>query len=97
PSIPPCGFAVLVIPGKKAGFVPTGAVCRSCTPHACLHQPRAPQRGIGARTRQRHLAARSGSKGEAPWSPKAKSPFRKFAHSVIPVFNMNLLEKHSSA
>ena len=38
PSIPPCGFAVLVIPGKKAGFVPTGAVCRSCTLHACLHQ-----------------------------------------------------------
>ena len=31
PSIPPCGFAVLVIPGKKAGFAPTGAVCRSCT------------------------------------------------------------------
>ncbi|WP_288558977.1 hypothetical protein, partial [uncultured Victivallis sp.] len=28
---PPCGFAVLVIPGKKAGFAPTGAVCRSCT------------------------------------------------------------------
>ena len=38
PSIPPCGFAVLVIPGKKAGFVPTGAVCRSCTLQACLHQ-----------------------------------------------------------
>ena len=31
PSIPPCGFAVLVIPGKKADFAPTGAVCRSCT------------------------------------------------------------------
>ena len=31
PSIPPCGFAVLVIPGKKAGFAPTGAVCRSGT------------------------------------------------------------------
>ena len=25
---------------------------------------------------------RSGSKGEAPWSPKAKSPFRKLAHGV---------------
>ena len=31
PSIPPCGFAVLVIPGKKAGFAPTGAECRSGT------------------------------------------------------------------
>ena len=30
PFIPPCGFAVLVIPSKKAGFAPTGAVCRSC-------------------------------------------------------------------
>ena len=54
PSIPPCGFAVLVIPGKKAGFAPTGAVCRSCTLHACLHQ--------GSPTRRENRPGFPGSK-----------------------------------
>ena len=64
PSIPPCGFAVLVIPGKKAGFAPTGAVCRSCTLHACLYQGSPHPEGKPERfsrissIRHRHLAGR---------------------------------------
>ena len=87
PSIPPCGFAVLVIPGKKAGFAPTGAVCRSCTLLACLYRSLPPPGGktvpvFPALKYSAPAPCRSGSKGEAPWSPKAKSRFKKFVHGV---------------
>ena len=39
---------------KKAGFAPTGAVCRSCTLHACLHQ--------GSPTRRENRPGFPGSK-----------------------------------
>ena len=65
---------------KKAGFAPTGAVCRSGTTLPV-------STGASPTRRERRSAfpgskypapapCRSGSKGEAPWSPKAKSPER---------------------
>ena len=70
---------------KKAGFAPTGAVCRSGT--------RLPVHSRASPRRERRFAfpgskysapapCRSGSKGEAPWSPKAKSRFKKLVRGV---------------
>ena len=64
PSIPPCGFAVLVIPGKKAGFAPTEAVCRSGTRLPVHSRPSPHPEGKAFRLsrissiRRRHLAGR---------------------------------------
>ena len=87
PSIPPCGFAVLVIPGKKADFAPTGAVCRSCT--TLPVSIRAPPPGGKGGTPFPDLKypapapCRSGSKGEAPWSlRKERNPGSGNLHTV---------------
>ena len=62
---------------KKAGFVPTGAVCRSCTilPVSIRAPPPGGETGTVFPDLKYSAPApcRSGSKGEAPWSPKAKS------------------------
>ena len=64
---------------KKAGFAPTGAVCRSCTtmpvstgafPPGGKTVPVFPALKYSA-----PAPCRSGCRGEAPWSPKAKSRF----------------------
>ena len=63
---------------KKAGFAPTGAVCRSCTtmPVSTGASPsrRGNRNGFPGSKYPAPAPCRSGSKGEAPWSPKAKSP-----------------------
>ncbi|HJH03725.1 MAG TPA: hypothetical protein K8W19_06840, partial [Victivallis vadensis] len=62
---------------KKAGFAPTGAVCRSCTtlPVSIRVPPPGGKTGtvFPALKYSAPAPCRSGSKGEAPWSPKAKS------------------------
>ena len=72
PSIPPCGFAVLVIPGKKAGFAPTEAVCRSCTtmPVSIRAPPPGGETGtvFPALKYSAPAPCRSGCRGEAPCS-----------------------------
>ena len=72
PSIPPCGFAVLVIPGKKAGFAPTGAVCRSCItmPVSTGASParRENRNGFPGSKYSAPAPCRSGCRGEAPCS-----------------------------
>ena len=77
-SVPPCGFAVLVIPGKKAGFAPTGAVCRSCTtmpvsirvPHP---EGKAFRLSRLSSIRRRHLAGRGAGAKRPARSRGAKS------------------------
>ena len=57
---------------KKAGFAPTGAVCRSCTtmPVSTGASPtrRGNRNGFPGSKYSAPAPCRSGSKGEAPWS-----------------------------
>ena len=72
PSIPPCGFAVLVIPGKKADAVADRSGVPLLYNHACRHQGSPHPEGKPFRFSRLSYPApapcRSGSKGEAPWS-----------------------------
>ena len=83
PSIPPCGFAVLVIPGKKAGFAPTGAVCRSCTLLACFYRSLPSPEGKAVRLsrlssiRHRHLAGRGAGAKRPARSERSEIPVQE--------------------
>ena len=72
--------------GKKADAVADRSGVPLLYNHACLYRSLPRPEGKAVRLSRLSYPApapcRSGSKGEAPWSPKAKSRFKKLACGV---------------
>ena len=86
PSIPPCGFAVLVIPGKKADAVADRSGVPLLYNLACLYRSLPLPEGKAVRLSRLSYPApapcRSGSKGALVAPRGAKSRFKKLVHGV---------------